>query len=89
MGPALLAPSIRICYSVMRLQRKMLMDIRKDIYHDVPAMSLEDITQFHAKHFHDRKQVMLVLGKSGNLDMETLKKYGTVRELTLKEVFGY
>jgi len=64
-------------------------DIRKDIYHDVPAMSLEDITQFHAKHFHDRKQVMLVLGKSGNLDMETLKKYGTVRELTLKEVFGY
>ena len=27
MGPALLAPSIRICYSVMRLQRKMLMDM--------------------------------------------------------------
>ena len=64
-------------------------DIRKDICRDVPSMSLSDIDQFHTKHFHDKKQVMLVLGKSGNLDMETLRKYGTVRELSLKEVFGY
>ena len=32
---------------------------------------------------------MLVLGKKGNLDINTLKKYGTVKELTLKDVFGY
>ncbi len=64
-------------------------DIRKDIYRNVPAMSLDDIATFHRKHFHDKKQVMLVLGKKSNLDMDTLKKYGTVRELTLKEVFGY
>jgi len=64
-------------------------DIRKDIYRDVPAMSLDDVANFHRKHFHDKKQVMLVLGKKSNLDMETLQKYGTVRELTLKEVFGY
>ena len=64
-------------------------DIRKHIYIEVPAMSLDDIADFHKKHFRDKKQVMLVLGKKSNLDMETLKKYGTVRELTLKEVFGY
>ncbi len=64
-------------------------DIRKDICREVPAMSLDDIADFHRKRFHDKKQVMLVLGKSGNLNMETLKKYGTVRELTLKDVFGY
>jgi hypothetical protein len=32
---------------------------------------------------------MLVLGNKKNLDMATLKKYGTVRELTLKDIFGY
>jgi len=64
-------------------------DIRKDIYREVPAMSLDDIAKFHRKHFRDKKQVMLVLGRKSNLDMEILKKYGTVRELTLKEVFGY
>jgi len=64
-------------------------DIRKHIYIEVPAMSLDDIADFHKKHFCDKKQVMLVLGKKSNLDMETLKQYGTVRELTLKEVFGY
>ena len=64
-------------------------DIRKDICREVPAMSLDDIADFHRKHFPDKKQVMLVLGKKSNLDMQTLRKYGTVRELTLKEVFGY
>ena len=64
-------------------------DIRKDIYREVPSMSLDDIADFHRKHFPDKKQVMLVLGKKSNLDMHTLRKYGTVRELTLKEVFGY
>jgi hypothetical protein len=32
---------------------------------------------------------MLVLGKKKDLDMTTLKKYGTVKELTLKDIFGY
>ncbi len=64
-------------------------DIRKDIYRDVPAMSLDDVEKFHRKHFGERHHVMLVLGKKGNLDINTLKKYGTVKELTLKDVFGY
>ena len=32
---------------------------------------------------------MLVLGKKENLDMETLRKYGTVKELTLEDIFSY
>ncbi|NTW83164.1 MAG: insulinase family protein [Chlorobiaceae bacterium] len=64
-------------------------DIREDIYHDVPSLSLADIENFHRKHFRNRKHVLLVLGKKSQLDMETLKKYGTVRELKLKDIFGY
>uniref|UniRef100_Q3ATU6 Peptidase, M16 family n=1 Tax=Chlorobium chlorochromatii (strain CaD3) TaxID=340177 RepID=Q3ATU6_CHLCH len=64
-------------------------DVRKDIYDATQRMSLEDVKAFHKKHFSNKKQVMLVLGNRKNLDMATLRKYGTVRELTLKEIFGY
>lgn len=52
-------------------------------------MTLEDIEKFHQKHFRDKKHVMLVLGKKENLDMNTLKKYGGVKQLSLEEIFGY
>jgi predicted Zn-dependent peptidase len=64
-------------------------DIRKDIYRDTALMSLADIEKFHRDHLKNKKHVMLVLGKKKNLDMTTLKKYGTVKELTLKDIFGY
>ena len=64
-------------------------DIRKDIYRDAATMSLSDIEKFHRKHFVNKKHVMLVLGKKENLDMETLRKYGTVKELTLEDIFSY
>ena len=64
-------------------------DIREDIYRDAALMSLADIEKFHDDHFRNKKHVMLVLGKKKNLDMKTLKKYGTVKELTLKDIFGY
>ncbi|NMW18907.1 MAG: insulinase family protein [Chlorobiaceae bacterium] len=64
-------------------------DIRKDIYRDAATMSLSDIEKFHRNHFVNKKHVMLVLGKKENLDMETLRKYGTVKELTLEDIFSY
>ncbi|NMW20120.1 MAG: insulinase family protein [Chlorobiaceae bacterium] len=64
-------------------------DIRKDIYRDAACLNLTDIEKFHKEHFVNKKHVMLVLGKKENLDMETLRKYGTVKELELKDIFGY
>ncbi|MFZ4524669.1 MAG: M16 family metallopeptidase [Chlorobium sp.] len=64
-------------------------DIRKEIYHDTAQMSLSDIEKFHSKHFGNKRHVMLVLGKKENLDMETLRKYGTVKELKVNDIFGY
>jgi hypothetical protein len=32
---------------------------------------------------------MLVLGNIKNLDMATLRKYGTVKELKVDDIFGY
>ena len=64
-------------------------DIRKDIYRDAATLGLSDIEEFHKKHFVNKKHVMLVLGKRENLDLETLRKYGTVQELTLDDIFSY
>jgi predicted Zn-dependent peptidase len=64
-------------------------DIRQDIYRDAAILTLKDIETFHQQHFHNKKHVMLVLGKKESLDMNTLRKYGTVKELTLKDIFGY
>ncbi len=64
-------------------------DIRKDIYREALTLTLSDIEKFHRKHFVNKKHVMLVLGKKENLDMDTLRKYGTIKELALKDIFGY
>ncbi len=64
-------------------------DIRKEIYHDTALMNLGDIEKFHRKHFSKKKHVMLILGKKENLDMNTLQKYGTVKELNVDDIFGY
>ncbi|MCE1273260.1 MAG: insulinase family protein [Chlorobiales bacterium] len=64
-------------------------DIRKDVYEKTPSMTFRDIEQFHASRFRDKKQLMLVLGKKNDLDLETLGKYGEVKFLTLEELFGY
>ena len=64
-------------------------DIRKEIYYDTARMDLGDIEKFYNQHFTNKKHVMLVLGKKENLDMATLRKYGTVRELHVNEIFGY
>ncbi|MGB3018682.1 MAG: insulinase family protein [Ignavibacteria bacterium] len=64
-------------------------DIRKDIYSKVPDYTLSDLKKFHDERFASRNYDVLVLGDINKLDMETLKKYGDVKVLTLKDVFGY
>ncbi len=64
-------------------------DIREDIYRETALMSIDDVESFHRKHLRTRKHVLLVLGKVENLDMDTLRRYGAVKELSLEDVFGY
>jgi predicted Zn-dependent peptidase len=64
-------------------------DIREDIYRETALMSIDDVESFHRKHLRTRNHVLLVLGKVENLDMDTLRRYGAVKELSLEDVFGY
>lgn len=64
-------------------------DIRKDIYEKVQSYKLEDIQKFQKENIKAMPTTVLVLGKKDGLDMKVLEKYGTIKFLTLKEVFGY
>ena len=64
-------------------------DIRKDIYDKIQNYKFEDIQKFQKETIKGKPTTVLVLGEKENLDLKVLEKYGTVKFLTLKEVFGY
>lgn len=64
-------------------------DIRKDIYARVATMTYDDVKKFQDEKIKNKPASILVLGKKDLLDIKTLEKYGTVKYLTLKDVFGY
>ena len=73
--------------SALRLGQKE--DLRKITYNNIEKISLSDIKQFHANHMKDKSWNMKVLGSKDKINMDELKKYGKVVELSLKDIFGY
>ena len=64
-------------------------DLRRDIYAQTQGMSLADLQKFQTSKVKGQNQVILVIGSKDRLNFKELAKYGTVQQLTLKELFGY
>ena len=64
-------------------------DIRKDVYTQAATMSFDDLKKFQQQHVRQKAQAVLVIGAKDRLNFKELAKYGTVKELTLTELFGY
>ena len=64
-------------------------DIRQDIFKQIPDLKYSDVKAFQEKYVKGKPQVILVLGPEKSLDFKMLKKYGKVKKLKLKEIFGY
>lgn len=64
-------------------------DIRQSIYEGIEKMTPADIKKFQETYIKDQPHILLVLGSKENIDMESLKQYGEVIELSLEDVFGY
>ena len=64
-------------------------DIRKSIFEKVQTYTFEDIAKFQEEYIKNKTTTVLVLGKKENLDSKVLEKYGTLKFLTLEEVFGF
>jgi zinc protease len=64
-------------------------DIRKTTYDKVKDMTLADMKIFFDNNIKGRNYTYTIIGKRADVDMEALKQLGTIKELTLEEVFGY
>ena len=64
-------------------------DYRKDIYEYAEKTDLESFKKFFNEYIKDNKYSILVMGNKKSVDMNALKKMGTVKELKLEEVFNY
>lgn len=64
-------------------------DIRKDIFEKVQMFTFEDIKRFQEQTIKGKPKTILVLGKKDGLDLKILEQYGSVKFLTLKDIFGY
>ncbi len=64
-------------------------DIRKEVYAQIPALTLNTIKEFQVQYIKPLNYHIVVLGNHDKLDMNALGKYGTVTELGLKDIFGY
>ncbi len=64
-------------------------DYRKDIYDYAKNTNLDKFSKFFDENIKDKKYSILVMGKKENTNMDVLRKMGTVKELTLEEIFNY
>ncbi len=70
-------------------QRGLSEDIRKSLYSEIGQMEMSDLKNFFDSNIKGRNFTYCVIGKRDEVDFEALKKLGTVKELSLEEVFGY
>jgi predicted Zn-dependent peptidase len=79
-----------VLFSYERARRLGLdYDLRKDVYAQTQNMTFDELKKFQAAKIKGQNQVILVIGSKDRLNFKELAKYGTVQQLSLKEIFGY
>lgn len=64
-------------------------NISRNIYDKVQNLTLKDIVDFQKSNVKNSSYTILVLADIKKIDMNVLEKYGKVKILSLKDVFGY
>ncbi|KAA3639532.1 MAG: insulinase family protein [Bacteroidetes bacterium] len=64
-------------------------DLFEDVYNKMKTVTKEELSEFHQKFIKGRKYALIVLGDKERVDLDYLSNYGEVRELSMKDIFGY
>lgn len=80
--------SILFNYETAR-RRGLDYDVRKDIYEKVQSATLADVEKFQQENLKNNKYNVVLIGSRDKINFKDLQKYGTVKQLTLDELFGY
>jgi predicted Zn-dependent peptidase len=79
-----------VIYTYLKNKRLgITFNTQESLYNKLKTYTFKDLLAFHAAHIKGRTNSIVLVGAKDKLDVEQLKKYGVVRELTLEEVFGY
>lgn len=64
-------------------------DQRKDVYDYIGKASMKDLEDFFNTFIKDKKYTYCIVGNLKDLDMKALKNFGEVKEISMKDLFGY
>jgi predicted Zn-dependent peptidase len=64
-------------------------DPRKARFEKVQHLGLDDILQFDKAHLQGRPKLISIVGDKKKIDLEKIKKDGSITELELKDIFAY
>lgn len=79
-----------IIFNYLNAKKKGLTtDIRKDVYRQLDETTLGNITAYHVKQFYNQPFTYTVIASEKKINLDDLKKYGTVKKINVDELFGY
>ncbi|MDR1877034.1 MAG: insulinase family protein [Flavobacteriaceae bacterium] len=79
-----------IFWSYLTAKRRGLNhDVRKDIYAEIQALHLSDLRDFFNREIKGKRYNIALIGKKETLDWKAVQRLGTVKELTIDELFNY
>ncbi len=64
-------------------------DLNEKIYKALPSVTLPSIVNFEKQNLANKPWRFIILGDEKELDMESLQKIGTIKRVSLEDIFGY
>ena len=71
------------------VKRGLDFDIRNSMYGRLQEINIKQLTEFFNNHISNKPFTYLVIGKKETIDPKVLEGLGTVKEVSLEELFGY
>ena len=62
-------------------------DDKKELYESIDNYKLSDVSTFFDQHVKGKPYTMIVIGSKDHVDFKTLEQFGTVKEITMDELF--
>ncbi len=64
-------------------------DSRMDLYKEVKPLTFTQIGDFHKQNIAQKPYTYLIVGSANRIKADDMEKFGTLKTLTLEEIFGY
>ncbi len=79
-----------IFWSYERLKKQGIdYDIREEMYNTIQNMTMEDLKAFFDENIKDGNYTVMVIGNKNDVDLNVLRKMGTVEEIDLDYLFNF